>query len=178
MSYALIENEQIVEYPINSLFDKYPNISFTLPLEATQFPAGIVEVQAVQAPVVDYTQDVREETPININGIWNQSWTVIPAPSDEIEKRVQAIKGTLQKAVQNKLDNFAQTRGYDNILSCCTYATSTVQKFQQEAQYCVQMRDNYWNACYTILAEFENGQRPLPTIEQLLGELPVLEWPL
>jgi hypothetical protein len=177
MSYALIENGQVVEYPINSLFDKYPNISFTLPLEATQFPSGIIEVQAVQAPVVEYTQDVIEETPVEVNGVWKQSWTIIPAPTEEIERRVQALKGILQRAVQSKLDDFARTRNYDNILSCTTYYNSAVSKFQQEAQYCIQMRDAYWSACYSILQQFESGQRSMPTVEQLLGELPVLQWP-
>ena len=177
MSYALIENEQVVEYPINSLFDKYPNISFTLPLDSTQLPAGIVEVQTVQVPVVDYTQDVREETPVKQNGVWKQSWTVLQAPQVEIDKRVQALKVILQKAVQKRLDDFAQTRGYDNILSCCTYAASTVQKFQQEAQYCVQARDEHWSMCYTILQEFEAGTRAMPTVPELLGLMPALQWP-
>jgi hypothetical protein len=81
-------------------------------------------------------------------------------------------------AVQKRLDDFARTRGYDNILSACTYATSTVPKFKAEGQYCVNARDNTWATLYTILAEVQAGTRPMPSgyadIEPLL---PVLEWP-
>jgi hypothetical protein len=178
MAYALIENEQVIEYPIYSLFDKYPNTSFTLPLDNTQFPTGIVEVKSTIKPVIDYTQDLVEQSPIKVDSIWQESWIVVQTPQIEVDRRINSLKIILQNSVQKQLDDFARTRGYDNILSCCTYTTSTVQKFQQEAQYCVQMRDVYWNACYTILTEFEMGQRPLPTIEQLLAELPALEWPL
>ena len=177
MAYALIENEQVIEYPIYSLFDKYPNTSFTLPLDSTQFPAGIVEVKLTTKPTIDYTQDALEQTPVKIDEIWQQSWTVVQTPQVEVDRRIQSLKAILQTAVQKRLDDFAQTRGYDNILSCCTYATSTVQKFQQEAQYCVQARDSHWSACYTILQEFEAGTRAIPTVPELLGLMPALQWP-
>ena len=177
MSYALVENEQVVEYPIHSLFDKYPNISFSLPIDNTQLPAGIVKVQTVAAPAVEYTQDVLEGTPVKQNDIWEQSWTVVQTPQAEIDRRIESLKTILQTAVQKRLDDFAQTRGYDNILSCCSYATSTIQKFQEEAQYCVQARDSHWSMCYTILQEFEAGTRVMPTVPELLGLMPALQWP-
>lgn len=177
MAYALIVDEQVAEYPIYSLFDKYPNISFTIPITSTEFPPGIVEVQEVAAPTVNYTQDVREDTPVKVGEVWQQTWSVLQTPQEEVTKRVEALKVILQKAVQNRLDTFAQTRNYDGILSCCTYYNSTFQKFQQEAAYCVQVRDSTWETCYTILAQFEAGQRPMPTVAELLAELPALQWP-
>jgi hypothetical protein len=177
MAYALIVNEQVAEYPIYSLFDKYPNISFSLPIDNTQFPVGIVEVQETVKPTINYTQDLREDTPVKVGEFWQQAWTVLQTPQEEVTKRVEILKNILQKAVQNRLDSFAQTRRYDSMLSCCTYYNSTYQKFQTEAQYCVQARDSTWEACYAILAQFEAGQRPLPTVEQLLSELPTLQWP-
>lgn len=80
---------------------------------------------------------------------------------------------------QKRLDDFARSRGYDNILSACTYATSTVPKFQKEGQYCVEARDATWAKLYEILAEVEAGTRPMPSgfadVEPLL---PPLEWPV
>lgn len=79
---------------------------------------------------------------------------------------------------QKRLDDFARTRNYDNILSACTYATSTVPKFRQEGQYCVNARDNTWATLYTILAEVQAGTRPMPSgYEDIEPLLPVLEWP-
>lgn len=87
------------------------------------------------------------------------------------------LKAEYTAAVQKHLDDFARTRGYDNILSACTYATSTVPKFAAEGQYAVEARDATWAKCYEVLAEVEAGSRPMPTLDELLAELPVLEWP-
>ena len=80
-------------------------------------------------------------------------------------------------AVQKHLDDFARTRGYDGILSAATYATSTVPKFKAEGQYAVEARDATWAKCYEVLAAVEAGSRPMSTLDELLAELPVLEWP-
>ena len=79
---------------------------------------------------------------------------------------------------QARLDDFAKTRNYDGILSLCTYATSTVPKFQTEGQYGVTARDATWAKLYEILAEVEAGARPMPTgFQDIEPELPILEWP-
>ena len=79
--------------------------------------------------------------------------------------------------VQKYLDDFAKTHSYDSILSACTYATSTVQKFAAEGQYAVEARDATWAKCYEILADVESGKRPMPSLEEIIAELPELEWP-
>ena len=79
--------------------------------------------------------------------------------------------------VQQHLDAFAHTRNYDGIMPACTYATSTVPKFATEGQYAVEARDATWAKCYEILADVESGTRPMPTLDELLAELPVLTWP-
>lgn len=79
--------------------------------------------------------------------------------------------------VQQHLDNFARTRNYDGILSAATYATSQVPKFKAEGQYAVEARDATWAKCYEILAAVDAGARPMPTMDELLTELPVLTWP-
>lgn len=79
--------------------------------------------------------------------------------------------------VQQHLDTFARTRNYDGILSAATYATSQVPKFKAEGQYAVEARDSTWAKCYEIMAAVEAGSRPMPTMDELLSELPVLAWP-
>lgn len=87
------------------------------------------------------------------------------------------IRNEITGQVQQRLDNFARTRNYDNILSACTYATSNVPKFAQEGQRCVNLRDATWNAMYVYISEVEAGTRPMPTgyadVEPLL---PTLSW--
>jgi hypothetical protein len=81
-------------------------------------------------------------------------------------------------AVQARLDDFARTRGYDGILSACSYASSTNAKFSAEGQYCVSARDKTWAKCYAIMAEVESGKRQMPTLGEIMAELPVLSWPV
>jgi hypothetical protein len=87
------------------------------------------------------------------------------------------LPGIVVPMVQDRLDTFCRTRGYDGILSACTYASSTVPKFKAEGTYAVQARDSHWNACYLILAEVQAGAREVPTLEEVLAELPALVWP-
>ena len=74
-----------------------------------------------------------------------------PPPTDE------QIIAQYTTGVQQHLDAFARTRNYDDILSAATYAT--------------------WAKCYEILAAVEAGSRSMPTLEELVFELPVLVWP-
>lgn len=89
----------------------------------------------------------------------------------------EQVQSAFTAAIQQRLDAFAQTRGYDGILSACTYATSTVPKFQAEGQACVDARDATWSAGYAILAAVQAGERPMPTMAEVMAELPALEWP-
>ena len=94
-----------------------------------------------------------------------------PAPTSE------QILESVVAAIQGRLDNFAKTRGYDGILSACTYASSKIARFMAEGQGCVNLRDATWSAAYVILGDVQAGNRPMPTLEQTLSELPPLEWP-
>ena len=88
----------------------------------------------------------------------------------------EVTKQELQAAVQAHLDTTVQTRNYNGILSCCSYATSTDTTFAAEGTAALAWRDAVWRYCYDVLAEYEAGTRPLPTAEALIAELPVLNW--
>lgn len=100
------------------------------------------------------------------------------APLPPEQPPPEEVIAAVTQAVQQRLDEFARTRNYDGILSVCTYATSAVPKFASEGQYAVQARDATWATCYQLMADVQQGQRPMPTIEQVLAELPELEWPV
>ena len=78
--------------------------------------------------------------------------------------------------IQERLDAWARTRGYDGILSACTYATSTVAKFAAEGQAAVQARDATWNTAYDLLAQYQ-AAGTLPAWEDVEAHLPPLAWP-
>ena len=99
----------------------------------------------------------------------------VPEPADAPNDA--EMIASVQQAVQERLDAFARTRAYDGILSAATYAASAVPKFAAEGQYAVQARDATWAACYQIMADVQAGTRAMPSVEDVLAELPALEWP-
>ena len=102
-----------------------------------------------------------------------RAWEVEAAqpPTDE------RIIAQYTAAVQKHLDDFARTRGYDGILSLCSYATSTHPRFGAEGQAGAAWRDAVWGACYAVMADVQQGLRPVPTKAELLAELPSITWP-
>lgn len=96
-----------------------------------------------------------------------------PAKPSETAEEIQA---RLTAAVQNHLDSKVQEKNYDNIYTACTYVNSTDHIFAAEGIACVKWRDAVWRKCYDMLAEVKEGSREIPTEEELLAELPVLDW--
>lgn len=84
----------------------------------------------------------------------------------------------IEGQTQSRLDMFARTKGYDGIVSCCTYATSSNLQFKTEADYCVTARDATWTTIHEIFAEADSGVRPpLVDFAEIESELPSLAWP-
>lgn len=83
------------------------------------------------------------------------------------------------RAAQSALDAFAKTRGYDGIMSACSYVASTDQQFRLEGEYCVGLRDATWRRGYAILAAVLAGTMELPSVDNFLAMLPVddARWP-
>jgi hypothetical protein len=169
-------------YPLTegAIKAQHPNTSFPQPFQPGEpyewvFPAP----QPAYDPI---TQGVTELAPELVNGKYQQAWETYDLPAETVAANQQAwalrVKQEIIQNTQKRLDDFARTRLYDGILSACTYATSSVPKFQTEGQYCVDARDNTWATLYTVLAEVEAGTRPMPggyaDVEPLL---PNLVWP-
>jgi hypothetical protein len=89
-------------------------------------------------------------------------------PPPTFEQSVQLF----ENAIQQHLDDAARLKGYDNITNACSYAGAP-NPFQAEAQSFITWRGNVWAYCYAELAKVQNGTIPLPTIAQIIAELPV-----
>jgi hypothetical protein len=117
------------------------------------------------------------------HAVMRNGWILVPGDTPEEQGlSLEYLAGQLIQAIttatQSRLDDFAKTRNYDGILSACTYASSTIPKFQVEGQYCVNARDNTWATLYTIMGEVEAGTRPMPSsFADIEPDLPVLTWP-
>lgn len=90
--------------------------------------------------------------------------------------RLQGLKASIVAQAQSRLDNFARERGYDGILSACTYVSDP--NFSIEGQRCVDLRGQTWAKLYEMLAEVETGTRTIPAdFAEVESELPELTWP-
>jgi hypothetical protein len=119
-------------------------------LTGTSFPAQVDNT---------YTWSVGELT---------LAWEDDPAPPPPT---FEQVKQSFIGAVQEHLDNEAQALGYDNIVSACSYAGAN-NPFQAEGQSFVAWRGEVWAYCHGVIAEVVASTRPIPTVAELIAELP------
>jgi len=193
-------NKTTLQYPISEqdIRNLNPNTSFSTPFVA---PSEYALVFASPQPEFNQvTQTARELQPeLTSKGNYEQRWEVVSkfveytdeqgivhtvaeqeqaAIAKDSAEKAEQIQKEIVDSTQQRLDTFAKTRNYDSILSACTYATSTVLKFQAEGQYCVDARDSTWSKLYQILEEVKQGIRPAPSgFADIEPDLPVLTWP-
>lgn len=124
---------------------------------------GIEEIPDPEAPA-DYSEDFYYRTEQLA-----EPYVIYTRKSDE--QILQIMKNKFLQAVQARLDDEARTKGYDSILSACSYA-GAANPFQAESQSFIVWRREVWTCCYTELLKVENGTRPMPTVAEFLAELP------
>lgn len=90
------------------------------------------------------------------------------------QKRETAIR-SLTQAVQYHLDKQAQEKGYDTILSACSYVYSDNPTFQAEAQACIIWRDAVWEAVFDVISKTPE-EADLPDTVKVLEGLPTIAW--
>lgn len=154
------------------------NIYAEVIIDDIQYPSGFFKNPEARAEhgIEEIPDPVRESLDTHFVNEIDEAPYVINTPKPA-EMVLAFYKGKLEQAVQGYLDETAQAKGYDGILSACTYATSTHPKFSAEGQACVEWRDAVWSKCYELLVEVESGERGIPTVEELKVELPVIVWP-
>lgn len=169
---------------INDETKEIKTLNELMTLVNSSIPAGIrygvwFPILPKEPPITTFGFKVITTTPEKISDNYYYGWDTVQMTEEELFIHVQKIAEEIVVKVQERLDTFAQTRNYDGILSACTYASSKVSKFASEGQYCVDVRDDTWNTLYSIMTEVQNSLRPMPmSIEDIEGELPVLQWPI
>ena len=88
----------------------------------------------------------------------------------ELELLEQA--NSINKSIQNHLDTKAQEFRYDNMMSARSY-TGYTNAFQAEAQALATWASECWVVAGEIEADVQAGVRDMPTVDEVLAELPV-----
>lgn len=100
MTYALIQNNQVVAYPYSLTTFQQDNPNVCLPQDPTETQLneqGIYTVYATPMPYYNaVTQDCTQGEPEQTSGAWYETWVVTPATPEEIAQR------ELQQQQENK----------------------------------------------------------------------------
>jgi hypothetical protein len=175
--YAKIQNNQVVEWPIINIRDRFPRVSLPEIITDQVLPEGYVIVHHDPQPEYSWlTHKLVPAEPVYKNNQWVQNYTILPLTSYEIELHEQIAVSKLESVTQEHLDNFAKTRGYSDILSAISYQTSSNAKYSAEANYAVVARDLTWTKFYELLADTNQNVLTLEYAE-FLELLPQLAWP-
>nr|DAN68591.1 MAG TPA: hypothetical protein [Caudoviricetes sp.] len=78
------------------------------------------------------------------------------------QKPLELIVEDFKVYVQNILDSKAKTKGYDNIVSVCSYA-GYENEYQAEGVAFGKWRAHVWQWGYKMLADIQAGKRQLPS---------------
>ena len=165
------------EYPLTEADIRAANktTSFPIPFAATNDYAEVR--QTVRPPESPLEYRVVEGAPIQVDGVWTQVWETVSLTEEEKKAGFATVQNDISSVVKQKLDAFAMEKGYDNILTACTYATSTVAKFAKEGKYAAKMRDSTWAALYDIFEQAEEGLVEHPkSFADIETKLPTLVW--
>lgn len=96
MSYALIINGHITEYPYSLTTFRATNPTISLPIEPTEAQLNeqnIFTVYPIEKPSYDFiTQNCNESIPVFTEDKWVQTWEIVSATLEEIEIRKANIK--------------------------------------------------------------------------------------
>jgi hypothetical protein len=117
-------------------------------------------MQKLEIDVQTGTQTIKDMTEAEIAELEAAS---VLSPEQIIKKYTSAIDVQLHsKAVE---------KGYDNILSACSY-TGYPNFFEEESKRFVKWRADVWIYAKDILYNVQNNISPLPTIEEFILNMP------
>lgn len=101
--------------------------------------------------------------------------TIVENPAPPAPTPDEIIRG-YEDAVQAYLDQTAQSRDYDNTYTCLSYLSSTDEIWNRESHAFNAWRDQVWRKCHEILNAVMFGELEMPTVEELIQQLPVIDW--
>ncbi|MFM1800973.1 MAG: hypothetical protein RJA81_325 [Planctomycetota bacterium] len=107
------------------------------------------------------------------------SWVVLPykPPPPPILPDFTEDKVALGQIVYQFLNQTVQQYDYQSIDTACLRALSTNPVFKAQGEAAMAWRDAVDATCEAILTSVRNGERPVPQPDELIAELPILEWP-
>ena len=98
--------------------------------------------------------------------------TLIDPPPPTPEQTLQSYEA----AIEGRLDQFAQSRGYRHGDRLASYKGSSNATWAAEADRFIGLREATWTKFISISDDIKSGKRTMPELDELLAELPALTW--
>lgn len=115
-----------------------------------------------------------------VEGQWQYKWRIDDLTPEQIAENEATYKANLLasyvNAITAHLDAVAQTRNYDNRITCSVRAAYP-GPFQAEGIAFGTWMDNCNATGYKMVADYEAWLIPLPTIAEMIASLPPMVWP-
>ena len=86
------------------------------------------------------------------------------------------VLASYEAAIEARLDQFAQSRGYRSADRLASYKGSQNATWAAEADRFIELREPTWSKFISISDDIKSGKRSMPTLDELLAELPALTW--
>lgn len=153
--------------------------------ELTPSANGEVQITLYRNPIEEYDSDNNLHITANVLSFHRRNFDGLAKSIEDNyewywqqgeQEQTEKLTAQFTKAVQKWMDAKAQERGYDNIISACTYVYSSDAVFAKEGAAAKEWRDKVWRYCYDVVAQVVSGSRSIPSTSELLAELPKLEW--
>lgn len=153
-------------------------------IHGASIPEDAVEISAEDHALLLAGQGLGKRITANAQG-----HPVLTDPPPPTSAQLQAA---MTWAIQKRLDEFALTKGYDDVNSLAKYANLTdaeiaslpvadraaVTRYRTQCRYLQLKVAQTWAAAEAILGEVQAGTRPMPAgIADIQAELPALTWP-
>jgi hypothetical protein len=125
---------------------------------------------------------VRTSTGVFIsNDVKNKDWIaylnwLALGNTAKLDYQTQSVEDTYAQAeaeAQRKLDELAQSWGYDSVVTLVSYVSSSNAQKAADARAMIDYRDIYWDAADAIKAQIISGSISMPaTFDAFLALLP------
>jgi hypothetical protein len=174
--YINIETGEVIDFAQLSKLHSNPMVLFP-PDVGTEalLEYGYAVLEDDPKPVLKPLETLQPGATREEDGHWYRAWIVIPADPEQV---IAAVTSNFEQATQDHLNAAAVAAGYDDISTAVSYAEEpAVPKFQNDGIAFRKWRSLVWAYAYEQLAKVLAGEREQPTVDEFLGELPVLELP-
>jgi len=192
--YARIEEGKIVQYPVTiamineraNPLDTYYQCYFpgegdhpnpTLYQKIVQTPTLIGSAVYIDEKLVNRTVDEMFALLFEMAGSVTESGELQLNTALITSDLIDAFETIVKIVVQKMLDDFALTRGYDDIKSACDYVNSKIPEYKAEAIRCIDLRDDVWHSLTTYINAVKAGTEPPPMAwSDIAVHIPPITW--